>query len=764
MALRLGTEFLARASSGHPWRTLGIWAAILAAGFALSLTLLGRALTTDIEFTNEPEAKRAQRLIEERLTGPERVTEVFVLGSDRYTAEDPEFRAFVAGVRGRLLALGPEAVEAVVGPVDDGGGPPAVSADGHTALLTAVMAGDPDDAAAHVKDLEAVRAEADRDPAFRALLFGDATLTEDYKAVSERDLRRGEGIGIVVALVVLVAVFGAVVAGVIPIVLGVFAVAVALGLIALLGLLFDFSFFVTNMVSMMGLAVGIDYSLFVLSRYREERARGRDRLEAIGRAGATANRAVFVSGMTVVLALLGMLVVPTTIFRSLAAGAITVVLVSVLASVTLLPALLAVLGDRVDALPVVRRRREVAAGERRDGAWDAITRLVMGRPAVALALAAGLLLALAAPAVFQPQPGGEGTGINTGLSGISTLPDDVPSKRAFLVLAREFTGGLTTPARVVLRGDVASPEVRAALQQLEARVFWDPAFGPPADPVVAPGGDVAVVDIPLAGAASDPQGDAAVAAVERLRGEYVPEAFGGTRTEVLVGGQTAFLKDFFDLTDRYTPIVFALVLGLSFLLLTVAFRSLVVPAKAILMNLLSVGAAYGLIVLVFQEGGPGIGRSLADLAGFRQVEAIEAWLPLFLFSVLFGLSMDYHVFLLSRIREEYDRTGDNAESVAHGLRSTGAIITGAAAIMVAVFSGFATGELVMLQQMGFGLAAAVFLDATVVRSVLVPSAMKLLGDGNWYLPRWLSWLPRAEVEGASGRLAAREPAAVGAQE
>jgi RND superfamily putative drug exporter len=255
------------------------------------------------------------------------------------------------------------------------------------------------------------------------------------------------------------------------------------------------------------------------------------------------------------------------------------------------------------------------------------------------------------------------------------------------------------------------------------------------------------LEIPLAGAAVDTQSEAAVQAIRDLRNEYVPVAFDGTGVRVLVGGDTAFVTDFFDVSTDYTPIIFVIVLGLSFVLLTVVFRSLVVPAKAIVMNLLSVGAAYGAIVLVFQRGGLGIGEWVANLSGFQQVDAIEAWLPLFLFSILFGLSMDYHVFLLTRIREEYDRTGDNAEAVAYGLRTTGGIITGAAVIMVAVFSGFAAGRLTPLEQMGFGLAVAVFIDATIVRSILVPSTMRLLGDRNWYLPKWLQWLPKLNVEG-----------------
>src|ERR671918_2916082 len=262
-------------------------------------------------------------------------------------------------------------------------------------------------------------------------------------------------------------------------------------------------------------------------------------------------------------------------------------------------------------------------------------------------------------------------------------------------------------------------------------------------------GDTAVVSFPIN---ADPQSEIATGSIDRIRDEYVPAAFDGTDVEVLVGGETAFNKDFFDLTDTYTPIVFAFVLGLSFVLLMVVFRSIVVPLKAIVMNLLSVGAAYGLIVLVFQEG---VG---AGVLGFQQVESIEAWLPLFLFSVLFGLSMDYHVFLLSRIREHFDQTGHNTASVAYGLRTTGGLITGAAAIMVAVFGGFAAGDLVPLQQAGFGLAVAVLIDATLVRSVLVPASMKLLGDRNWYLPRWLAWLPNISIEIAHDK--SLEPALV----
>jgi RND superfamily putative drug exporter len=531
---------------------------------------------------------------------------------------------------------------------------------------------------------------------------------------------------VLIALIVLVAVFGAVVAGIVPIAMGIASIVVATGITAVVGQFMDFSFFVTNMISMMGLAVGIDYSLFIVSRYREERHRGLAKLEAIAASGSTASRAVFFSGMTVVFALAGMLILPTTIFRALALGAIFVVLVAVLASLTFLPALLTLLGDRVNSLRVFRRKQNVDSDSH--PFWDRITHGVMGRPAISLIVGAGLLLA-AAFSYFD---------IDTGISGVSTLPQATDSRQAFETLSRDFPGGLDSPVEIVVDGDVNSAEVKQGTGELTSLMSSDKIFGP-ARSEVSEAKDTARITAPVL---ADPSSPAATGAVERLRERYVPQAFGGVDANVLVGGATAFNKDFFDITDQYTPIVFAFVLGLSFLLLTIVFRSLVVPIKAIILNLLSVGAAYGLIVLVFQKG---VG---ADLLGFQQVEVIEAWLPLMLFSILFGLSMDYHVFLLSRIREHFDLTQDNTESVAFGLRTTGGLITGAAIIMVAVFGGFAAGNLVMLQQMGFGLAVAVLIDATIVRSVLVPATMKLLGDRNWYLPRWLSWLPDMRFEGA----------------
>jgi putative drug exporter of the RND superfamily len=823
--MRLNPESIARASSRHPWRTVAIWLVIFVLAGASSSALLGSALTTDIDFTNTPEAKEAQQILEQRRLEQDIVTENWVIaGSEDGAVEDPAFVEQVNTVLQELSALGPDAVtyappafplpaEAAEDPQTAPLGP-FPSEDGQAVLFTVIMAGDVDDAAEYVDEVEAIREDASSGGT-EAFILGEATSTEDFRTVSEEDLRFGESIGIVAAIIVLIAVFGALIAGVTPIIMAIFAISVTLGIVAVIGQIWKFTFFAPNLISMMGLAVGIDYSLFIVSRYREERGKGSDKLRAIGRSGATANRAVFFSGLTVVIALSGMLLVPTTIFRGLAGGAIIVVLVSVAASMTFLPAVLGLLGtpskrvgaDWLDwpwmsrisnalallgmivaagviatlasvagapaalvglaglvgfaaaAVVLTRLRREGSWLSRRvrhgqieqgrpGGFWDRASRAVMARPVISLVLSASFLIVLSLPFWLQPHPEDDGRGIKQGLAGITTLPNDVQTKQAFLALVEYFPeSGAQSPAQVVILGSTEDPQVQQGVEALSAEVADDPRLGRPAEPRVSEDGSVTVVDIPLAGAATDTQSEAAVLAIRELRGTYVPEAFSGSGVRVLVGGETAFITDFFDVSSDYTPLIIVIVLSLSFILLTVVFRSLVVPAKAIVMNLLSVGAAYGLIVLVFQKGGPVIGKTIADAFGFQQTDAIEAWLPLFLFSILFGLSMDYHVFLLTRIREEYDKTRDNAEAVTYGLRTTGGIITGAAIIMVAVFAGFAAGRLTALEEMGFGLAVAVLIDATIVRSILVPSAMKLLGDRNWYLPRWLQWLPDLEVEG-----------------
>ncbi len=733
MLERMTPERLARASSRRPWLAIGIWVLVVVAAGLASSQLLGNALTNDVRFTNQPESLRAKELIDARFHRPSHDTEFVIVQSPEATVRQHVFRAAVADVQGRLAALGPGVVDSSLS-YHQTRDPSMVSRDKHATLVSVVMAGSLDDASDAIADVAAALETPPQ--GFHILMAGRATLGHDLIGIAEADMQKGEEIGLLAALIVLIVVFGAVVAALLPIGIALVAIGAAVGSVALLGTVFTFTFTVTNMITMMGLAVAIDYSLFIVSRYREERRAGRGKEDAIATAGSTASRAVVLSGLTVVTALLGMMIIPTTIFRSLAGGAILVVLAAIVGALTLLPALLSLLGDRIDRLRLPGRRRKAADPEK--GMWGRIAVAIMRRPVLSMVLAAGFLI-VAASSVLR---------IETGFSGVSTVPDSVESKQAFEVLASQFSGGVTSPVEIVVDGTVTSPSVEQGIVHLQALLARDGGLGP-SSVQVAVSRDTALISIPVVG---DPSGKAAVATIDRIRSRYVPEAFpAGVARQVLVGGDTALNRDFFATTDRYQPLVLAFVLALSFLLLMMVFRSVVVPTTAILLNLLSVGAAYGLLVLVFQRGGPGIGRWLADLFGFQQVQVLEAWLPLFLFCVLFGLSMDYHVFLLSRIRERYVQVKDNTEAVAYGLSRTGGIITGAALIMVAVFSAFAAGQLVMFQQMGFGLAVAVLIDATVIRSVLVPATMKVLGERNWYLPRWLRWLPHLSVEGEQRR-------------
>jgi RND superfamily putative drug exporter len=701
---------------------MAVWGAVVLMSFIVIAVLLGSALTSDGDVTSNPESKQAAALIRESFPPEPTPSEIVVVRSDRFTVDDPEFRAKVQTLSERGQALGVVAQTESFYASDDQS---LVSKDRHATIVPLVIRGD--DVARLV---ELVEAEDGRD-GFQVAITGALTADADFEKLSEEDLQKGELlIGLPAALIVLLLVFGAVVAGLVPVLLGLLSIVVAVALTAIVGQAFEVSFFVVNMISAMGLALGIDYALFILSRYREERGRGLEKIEAIVASGATASRAVLFSGIAFVLAMFGMLLVPDTVLRSLALGAILVGVVSVGAALTLLPAVLSLLGDRVNAwrIPFVGRRAIAGAGS--EGRFSsALVRGVMRRPLVSLVAAVTLLLGLAVPVLA----------IDTGVSGLSTLPDRFPSKQGFDALNRDFPGASVDPAQIVIQGDISSAPVGLAIEKLEVSLANQAVFGPPTQSR-SDSGDVAILSVPVTG---DADGPAAVSAIRDLRGDLIPQAFEGLETKVLVGGTTAENADYFDIVGSWLPIVFAFVLGLSFILLTAAFRSIVIPAVAIVLNLLAVGAAYGLLVLVFQKG---IGN---ELLGFQQIDTIEAWVPLFLFSVLFGLSMDYQVFLLSRIKERYAQTGDTAGAVAFGVGSTARLITGAALIIIAVFAGFAAGDLVMFQQMGFGVAVALLVDATIIRCVLVPASMELLGTNNWYFPTWLNWVPDVNVEGHS---------------
>jgi RND superfamily putative drug exporter len=694
---------------------------------AMSASTLNDALTTEGGFLNSPESQKGADLLEERLRGEDPVTETVIIRSESETVDDAAFQAVVESVVAEVSAV-PDLVTDAASYYSTGN-EALVSDDRHSTVVAVTLAGELDDAEERVPDYEAALEHAAASASgFQVLSVGDATLAEEFNTIAEEDLARGEMIGLAVAIVILIAILGTLVAAGLPIIVGFLSIFVAVGLAALVGRTMELSFFIVNMIFMIGLAVGVDYALFIISRYREERERGHDKLSAIEVAGATASKAVLFSGATVVLALMGMLLVPETTFRSLGIGAILVVIVAVFGSLTLLPAMLSLLGDKIE----FPRRRTYQTGvpvvkKTTGGFWARVTRVVMAHPLISLVLAGGLLIALAVP-YFD---------MNKGSAGVSSLPEGTNSRTAYELLIRDFPAGMVSPVEVVVDGDLSDPATVEAIDSFSASLAASGEFGD-VSIQANDAGDLALISFPLTAAVDSP---AAYDSISLLRDDLVPQAFDGVTSEVYVSGATAINVDFEEMGDAYMPIVFAFVLGLSFVLLTIAFRSIIVPAKAIVMNLLSVAAAYGAIVLVFQKGHG------ADLLGFQQTPTIESWLPLFLFSVLFGLSMDYHVFLLSRIREHYDVTKNNSESVAYGLQSTAKLITGAALIMVAVFSGFASGRLVMMQQVGFGLAVAVFLDATVVRSVLVPSTMALLGDRNWYLPKALNWLPNLQIEG-----------------
>ena len=738
--MTISSEKLARESARRPWLVVGIWIAAAIVSSVLWFQLIESGTTQGGgQFTVEPEAVKAQRLlVKSGLREEQRDTEIMVIRHESLTVDDPQFRSRIDKIHAEILALDSDPGAPVLhNPYEVPNLnllPPEASArltasDGQGTIIPITLA-----ASGSAEGILKI-AESNSTGGFDIAVAGEAAIDDDFRRVAKRDLIQGESIGVGIAIVILLLVFRAVGSTWIPVILAAMGIAIATGAVALIGQFYkSIPFFVTNFITMIGLAVGIDYALFIVARFKEERGKGFPVEEAIARSGATANRAVFFSGMIVVIALLGMLIVPTTIFLGMALGAILVVAVTVLASLTFLPALLKLLGDRVYAwkIPDLRIKRfkgDISLG----GFWEWVTGRVLRRPVIHLVAVAAVLIALAVP-YFD---------INIGFNGVETLPDDFRSKGAFTYLQEEFPEllGRLSSVDIVVDGDASSEQVRDGIDLLAQSINSVPALGPAQPYVVSEDGEVGVLQVPLTVSGDSIEANAAV---EELRERLVPMS--GLPQGVLIGGATAVNVALFDLVSMWTPIVIGVVLAFSFVLLLFVFRSILVPVKAILMNLLSVGAAYGLVVLVFQKG---FG---ADLFGFTQVQFVEAWVPLFLFTILFGLSMDYEVFLLSRVRERFDQTGKNDESIAFGLRSTSAIITGAALIMVAVFMGFAVGDLATFQQFGFGLAIAILVDATIIRSVLVPASMKLLGDRNWYLPGFLKWMPDLRVHPAEDKL------------
>ena len=632
---------------------------------------------------------------------PRHAAETVLVQSTTTTVQDPKFKAAVADVRKRLERT--PHVSRVQSPFAAGNAGQ-ISRDGRSALVSFQLAGDFEIAEERVDaPLKAVAAAQAAHPGLRIEQFGEASSAKALGEIFEKDFKKAETLSLPVTLLILIVAFGSLVAAGLPLLLALSAVFGTIGLVSLFSQASPVDESITSVILLIGLAVGVDYVLFYLRREREERAAGRSAEAALEAAAATSGRAVLISGFTVMVAMVG--------------------------SITVLPALLSKLGDRVEKgrIPFLHRLRS-RDGESR--VWRAILDRVLARPKISAFAATALLLVMAFPAL----------GLKTGVPGSDSLPRDLAVMQTFDRIEAAFPGG-PLPAIVAIKADdVTSPAVSGAIDELRRDALASGHVRQPTQLDVSPDRRVARLALPLAGNGSDARSEAALAA---LREQLVPQTVGRAGgAEAFVSGQTAQSRDFNDLMKTHAPIVFAFVLSMAFALLLVTFRSIVIPIKAIVLNLLSVGAAYGVLVFLFQDGHG------EQLLGFESTGTITSWLPLFLFVILFGLSMDYHVFIISRIREAFDRGMSTEQAVAHGIKSTAGVVTSAAVVMVAVFSIFATLTAIEFKQMGVGLAAAVLVDATIVRAVLLPATMKLLGDWNWYLPKGLRRIPRIAHEPA----------------
>src|SRR4051812_23912996 len=710
-------------SGRHRKKAIWGWLAFVLVVFALGNASGTTAISDVDQFSGE--SHRAEKALDR--AGMRPVEEVVFVQSDKLTVKDPEFRTAVGEVTGRLSKL--QYVKNVKSPLATGGD---VSADGHAALVNFEIAGDTTEAKDRVDpSLAATAAVQARHPDLVVEQSGGASGAKAINAVITDDLQKAGALSLPVTLIILTLTFGTLVAAGVPLLIGLTAVMAALGLVALPSSILPVDANLPAVVLLIGLAVGVDYSLFYLRREREERAAGRSEHGALETAAATSGRAVLISGVTVIVAMAGMFISGDKSFISFAEGAIVVVAIAVFASLTVLPAMLSWLGDRVEKgrIPFIGRRRRPAGQSR---FWRALTTRVMARPVLAIVLAGGLLVALAIPALQ----------LKVVTSGVDDLPQDIPVIATYNKIKAVFPAKGVTALVVVEADRVRSGAAAAGITAMIDRAERSDAFRPGAEVDYSRDGTVAKITVPTRGTGTDAT---AVKALKELRGDIIPATIGKVpETAVNVSGDAANSEDFASQLKSRLPLIFAFVFGLAFLLMLVTFRSIVIPIKAIILNLLSVGAAYGVLVLVFQQGH---GESLL---GFNANGGVANWLPLFLFVVLFGLSMDYHVFILSRVRELRDRGMSNDEAVEQGIATTAGTVTSAAIVMVGVFAVFITLTFIDFKEMGLGLAVAVLIDATIIRGVLLPASMKVLGDWNWYLPRWLEWLPRLRGEDDDG--------------
>jgi uncharacterized membrane protein YdfJ with MMPL/SSD domain len=737
-----------RWSAAH-WKTaVAVWVAFVVVAIGLGTAAGTHKLSLSEQSTGET-ARAEQILASAGFKTP--ASEAVLVRSQRRTVADPTFRATVQGVLAKLRTM-PQVTNLRTGAAGE------VSKDRRAQLIEFDMKGKMDTADKRVQPLlDAVASLEKASPGFTVAEFGMASSMHELNNTISKDFQNAEKLSVPVTFLILLLAFGAFVAAGVPVLLAFSAVLGSVGLSALASHVFHASDATQSVILLMGMAVGVDYSLFYLKREREERAAGHEGHEGLFRAAATSGQAVLISGFTVLIAMAGMLFAGTKIFTSIGIGAMLVVFVSLVGSLTVLPALLGKLGDRyiergvrqVLAATVLRFLRLFKAeprwllwlretptllqrlkGDRQESRlWGFVITRSMRRPAVAVALSTALLVVLALPVL----------NIHTKLLSFTDLPKSLAIVKTYDTIQASFPG-TQDPAHVVVTADnVTTPRFAKAYADFKKRALATGVIHQPIRVSVNKAKTVARIDFPLAGRGQDAT---AIRALEVLRSEVIPPVLATlpAGTQEAVTGDTAANVDFNQTMKHRAPIVFAFVLGFAFLLLLLTFRSIVIPLKAIILNLLSVGAAYGVLVWIFQEG------HLQGLLNFHSNGAVVTWLPLFLFTVLFGLSMDYHVFILSRVKELVDHGMPTDQAVERGIRTTASTVTSAAAVMIAVFAIFASLRTLDIKQLGVGLAVAVFIDATLIRGVLLPAAMKLLGDWNWYLPRWLEWMPRLTVE------------------
>jgi uncharacterized membrane protein YdfJ with MMPL/SSD domain len=720
IAARMG-----RWSATHRKKAIFGWLAFVVLSVAIGAFVGTKQI--DQNNSNVGEAHRADQMLLDAGFQIDPQTEFVLIQSKTRTFDDAAFKSVVQDT---IVAVQPHrAVFTNLKSPLDPRNRTQVSNDGHTALVEFTMKGTDKEAKKVidpvVKATDGVQA---KHPDFYVSEAGSISTGKALDKLFNSQLASAGERSIPLTLLILVLVFGAVVAAGIPLLLALTAVFATIGLLALPSHLISMDPNISAVVLLVGLAVGVDYSLFYLKREREERAAGRSAEAALEAAAATSGRSVLISGVTVMIAMAGMFFSGDKGFMSFAVATMTVVAIAMLGSLTVLPAVLSKLGDKVEKgrIPFLGRLRRKDGGENR--VWSAILTPALRRPLISAVIAGAALVALASPVL----------GVHTAISGLDSLPNSTKEVRAIHAVQDAFPGGPQPAVVVVKAKDVSTPAVRHAITGLKREALASGQMLTPIEVTRNADNTVARVTIPLVGKGTDAKSNAALSS---LRDRIVPSTVGKVDgAEYAVTGITAASHDFNSKMKGALPYVFGFVLAFAFLLLLVSFRSVVIAAKAIVLNLLSVGAAYGVLVLVFQKGwGEGI-------LGFKSNGGIASWLPLFMFVILFGLSMDYHVFILSRIREAYDRGMKTEDAVEHGIKTTAGVVTSAAIVMVGAFAIFATMPILDMKEMGIGLAAAVLIDATIVRAVLLPATMRLLGDWNWYLPKWLEWLPRLEHE------------------